>query len=100
MWVLDFDEAAAIGAGRTEWNAEGYFGNEASDISFYVKAALIMDIPEYSETRGDRVEPKKKAKKAERQPAKAWWRCRRCWRLEHYEWCECVSDDEIGMIFD
>lgn len=29
--VLDFDEAASVDAGSTEWNAEGYFGNEASE---------------------------------------------------------------------
>ena len=62
LWVLDFDEAATIDAGSTEWNAEGYFGNEASDIDFYVKAALIIDVPEYSETRGAVVESSKKRK--------------------------------------
>ena len=62
LWVLAFDEAASTTAGSTEWNAEGYFGNEASDIDFYVKAALIMDVPKYSESRGVVVESSKKRK--------------------------------------
>lgn len=63
LWVLDFDEAASSKAGSTEWNAEGYFGNEASGIDFYVKAALIVDVTEFSETRGDRVVTEKASKK-------------------------------------
>jgi hypothetical protein len=64
-----FDEAASVRAGETEWTAEGYFGNEASHVDFYVKAALIMDILGYSETGGDRVEPAKKKKAAKKRKA-------------------------------
>jgi len=28
IWITDMDEAASAPAGSTEWNAEGYFGNE------------------------------------------------------------------------
>lgn len=43
-----------------------YFGNEASHIDFYVRAALLVQVPEFSETCGDVVaapEEKKKASK-------------------------------------
>ena len=64
LWILDYDSAAKKGAGETEWNAEGYFGNEASGIDFYVKACLIIDVPDYSESRGIPVQlPKKKKRK-------------------------------------
>lgn len=65
LWILDFDSAAQTKAGETEWNAEGYFGNEASWISFYVKACLIIDVPSHSASRGVPVQvppPKKKRK--------------------------------------
>ena len=77
LWILDFDAAASKNVGATEWNAEGYFGNEAvsifdgrarvldlelipaltnlnlqSGIDFYVKACLIIEVPEHSESRG------------------------------------------------
>ena len=64
LWILDFDSAAKTNAGSTEWNAEGYFGNEASGINFYVKACLIIDIPDYSESRGIPIQqPSKKKRK-------------------------------------
>mmetsp|Transcript_5491 Transcript_5491/g.11966 ORF Transcript_5491/g.11966 Transcript_5491/m.11966 type:complete len:805 (-) Transcript_5491:127-2541(-) len=65
LWILDFDAAKKAKAGQTEWNADGYFGNEASWISFYVKACLIIEVPEYSASRGVPVQvspPKKKRK--------------------------------------
>eukprot|EP00930_Biecheleria_cincta_P058230 TRINITY_DN44089_c0_g1_i1.p1 TRINITY_DN44089_c0_g1~~TRINITY_DN44089_c0_g1_i1.p1 ORF type:complete len:659 (+),score=131.70 TRINITY_DN44089_c0_g1_i1:63-2039(+) len=46
-WVFDINKAARMQAGDTEWNAEGYFGNEASGISFYVHAALFAKVPSY-----------------------------------------------------
>eukprot|EP00931_Biecheleriopsis_adriatica_P115509 TRINITY_DN91297_c0_g1_i1.p1 TRINITY_DN91297_c0_g1~~TRINITY_DN91297_c0_g1_i1.p1 ORF type:complete len:355 (+),score=56.19 TRINITY_DN91297_c0_g1_i1:589-1653(+) len=46
-WVFDINKAARMQAGDTEWNAEGYFGNEASGISFYVQAALFAKVPSY-----------------------------------------------------
>lgn len=61
LWVLDFESAASTKVGDTEWNADGYFGNEASDIAFYVQACLIIGVPEYSASRGvPVVAPKKK----------------------------------------
>ena len=44
VWVMTMERAASRCAGSTEWNAEGYFGNEASGISFYVKAGLHVSI--------------------------------------------------------
>eukprot|EP00985_Skeletonema_marinoi_P008223 scaffold3687_cov123-Skeletonema_marinoi.AAC.1 len=52
IWITDMDEAASAPAGSTEWNAEGYFGNEASGIAFYVNACFVIEIPSYSESRG------------------------------------------------
>lgn len=52
IWILDMNVAASTSAGSTEWSPEGYFGNEASDIDFYVNACLIIDIPSYSDSRG------------------------------------------------
>lgn len=47
LWVFDVSSGAKRQAGETEWNSEGYFGNEASDISFYVHAALYVQIPSF-----------------------------------------------------
>lgn len=59
---LQRDSAAKEGAGETKWNAE--VGNEASGIDFYVKACLIIDVPDYLESRGIPVQlPKKKKRK-------------------------------------
>ena len=69
LWILDFNSAAQSKAGETEWNADGYFGNEASWISFYVKACLIIEVPPHSASRGVPVQPlppKKKRKTAPR----------------------------------
>jgi len=71
IWILDMNVAASTSAGCTEWNAEGYSGNEASDIAFYVNACLIIEIPSYSGSRGVSrpapievdAQPKAKAKK-------------------------------------
>lgn len=46
-WVFDMDKAGRAHAGDTEWNAEGYFGNEASDISFYVHASIFVNVPSF-----------------------------------------------------
>ncbi len=82
IWIVDMDLAASTDAGDTEWSADGYFGNEgqylfgnwssftvtcltsksdlkyfplfpeASDISFYVNACFVIEVPNYSESRG------------------------------------------------
>ncbi|MBX3274282.1 MAG: hypothetical protein KF729_28705 [Sandaracinaceae bacterium] len=31
--------------GQTEYSATDYFGNEASDVSFYAAAAILFDVP-------------------------------------------------------
>ena len=68
LWIEDYDLAAKKGAGETEWSADGYFGNEASGIDFYVKACLIIEVPHYSESRGIPVQlPKKKKRKTNHQ---------------------------------
>jgi len=73
LWILEYRDKsiASTDAGSTEWNADGYFGNEASYIDFYVKAALIIDVPEYSAARGVPVvqPPKTKRKPAAKKPA-------------------------------
>ena len=41
--------------GETEYSETGCFGNEASDTSFYVKAALIVDIPAYDKRNSTKI---------------------------------------------
>jgi hypothetical protein len=56
VWILEYGDAeqAQTCAGSTDnYNYEGYFGNEASDTSFYVRAALFIEAPYYSESRGE-----------------------------------------------
>ena len=50
--MIDHDDGARIDAGVTDYSADGYFGNEASEVHFYVKACLIIDVPPYTESRG------------------------------------------------
>jgi len=38
-------EPAAELLGQTEYSATDYFGNEASDVSFYAAAAILFDVP-------------------------------------------------------
>lgn len=38
--------------GETEYSATDYFGNEASDVSFYAAAAILFDVPPKSARRG------------------------------------------------
>lgn len=69
------DSAAKTKAGDTEWNCEGYFGNEASDICFYVKACLSIEVPSHNDSRGvpvQNVQQKKRKteKKAMTNPSK------------------------------
>ena len=66
LWILDHDDGARIDAGRTDYSADGYFGNEASEVHFYVKACLIIDVSPYTESRGmtdDQQLPQKKKQK-------------------------------------
>lgn len=49
VWVLDAHNGVCRDAGETEWNADGYFGNEASGISFYIRAALYAHIPPFAD---------------------------------------------------
>jgi len=37
--------------GGTSYSFNGYFGNEADEVNFYIKAALIVCIPAYSDKR-------------------------------------------------
>jgi hypothetical protein len=37
--------------GETEYSATDYFGNEASDVSFYAAAAILFDVPPKSAKR-------------------------------------------------
>ncbi len=38
--------------GETEYSATDYFGNEASDVSFYAAAAILFDVPRTSARKG------------------------------------------------
>ena len=38
-------EPAAELLGQTEYSAADYFGNEASDVSFYAAAAILFEVP-------------------------------------------------------
>ena len=55
MWIMDgddwgeqYDLTPEQYLGETEYNYNGYFGNEASDICFYARAVLFIEIPSYS----------------------------------------------------
>lgn len=64
VWLLEYGdtEQAERTVGSTDnYNCEGYYGNEASYATFYVKAALFIEVTAYSESRGD--DPSKPAKK-------------------------------------
>eukprot|EP00116_Pleurobrachia_bachei_P002638 sb/3462900/ len=52
IWVIDqkMGHKPKV-VGGTEWNADGYFGNEASDISFYVKSLLRVEFASYEKRK-------------------------------------------------
>merc|ERR1712029_83311 len=52
IWVLD-DELGhkPDKIGETEWNADGYFGNEASFTYFYIKSFLRVEFAPYDERK-------------------------------------------------
>eukprot|EP00116_Pleurobrachia_bachei_P002681 sb/3462943/ len=52
IWVIDnkMGHKPKV-VGGTEWNPGGYFGNEASDISFYVKSLLRIEFASYEKRR-------------------------------------------------
>lgn len=65
VWILPYGntEQAQAKVGSTDnYNFEGYYGNEASYTTFYVKAALFFEVPSYSEVRGVQSEPNKNRK--------------------------------------
>lgn len=71
LWILDYDSAVSSNVGGAEWNADGYFGNEASDVTFYVRACLIIGVPEHSAARGIPVpQPKKRASRPKKENSK------------------------------
>ena len=49
IWVANIDEGASSKCGECSWNPVGYFGNEASQIEFYVHAFLLIVIPPFQE---------------------------------------------------
>lgn len=54
VWILEYEDEdqAKVEVGSTDnYNYEGFYGNEASYTTFYVKAALYFDVPFYSESR-------------------------------------------------
>ena len=52
IWVFDEELGHKPDIiGETEWNHEGYFGNEASDIEFYVKSLLRIEFAPYKERK-------------------------------------------------
>ncbi len=52
LWILYHDDGAKHDLGEKKYSGDGYFGNEASQIYFYVKACLLIDVPQWSESRG------------------------------------------------
>ena len=61
LWILEYgdDEQAENKVGECDnYNYEGYYGNEAGYTSFYVKAALHIEIP-YAYERQDMVKSKR-----------------------------------------
>eukprot|EP00116_Pleurobrachia_bachei_P000938 sb/3461200/ len=64
IWVVDEELGHKPDKiGGCEWNHEGYFGNEASDIDFYVKSFLRVEF-------GPSAERKKMIQKARSRPSK------------------------------
>eukprot|EP00116_Pleurobrachia_bachei_P004055 sb/3464317/ len=52
IWVFDEELGHKPDViGETEWNEEGYFGNEASDIEFYVKSLLRVEFAPYDQRK-------------------------------------------------
>ena len=49
IWVADIDEGASEKYGECTWNPIGYFGNESSQIEFYVHAFLLVVIPSFQD---------------------------------------------------
>lgn len=71
LWILYHDDGAKHDLGEKQYAGDGYFGNEASQIHFYVKACLLIDVPQWSESRGitetDTKYPQTKKQKIEQQ---------------------------------
>ena len=66
VWMLDYGDVeqpkAKVGS-TDNYNYEGYFGNEASYTTFYVKSALFIEVPWHSEDRGAMTTSPTEAKK-------------------------------------
>ena len=69
LWILYHNDGAKHDIGEKKYAGDGYFGNEASDIHFYVKACLLIDVPHWSESRGitETDTPQAKRQKVEQQ---------------------------------
>ena len=55
LWMLEYGdgEQAKLDVGSCDnYNYEGYYGNEASYTSFYVEAALHIEVPDSSDREG------------------------------------------------
>ena len=55
LWMLEYgdEEQAKLDVGSCDnYNYEGYYGNEASYTSFYVEAALHIEVPDSSDREG------------------------------------------------
>lgn len=49
IWVTNIDDGAGEKYGSCQWNPIGYFGNEATDIEFYIRSFLLIQIPAYQD---------------------------------------------------
>jgi hypothetical protein len=69
LWILYHNDGAKHDICEKKYAGDGYFGNEASDIHFYVKACLLIDVPHWSESRGitETDTPQAKRQKVEQQ---------------------------------
>ena len=49
IWVAEIDEGASEKYGECTWNPIGYYGNESSQVEFYVHALLLVVIPSFQD---------------------------------------------------
>lgn len=72
LWMLDYwqEDTEEKISGEVSFAADGYFGNEASDTTFYVHAVLHIEVPSYSDRYCDEGEEVCKSKE-EPPPKKA-----------------------------